>query len=314
MPAQYPIRAVAKLTGITIDTLRAWERRYNAVTPGRSDRGRLYDDADIRRLVLLRSAVERGHAIGQVAALSDAELRELADTLFTPASVARHEVDKGLTSLRPELQPVLEAIQAFDYTAANGELGRLALLSTVRDLVHKVVLPLMHEAGELWENGKFQIAHEHMLSACVRNLLGGMLRLQDPGRRAPRMLLTTPAGELHEFGILAAGLLAVGQQFQVSYLGPNLPAREVLFAAMKNAPQVVVLGITKVNATPVVREDVRQIVEALPADVELWLGGDGAVEVFNGSARSGVHLIRDLVEFEGHLLRLKDVLTKESPG
>jgi DNA-binding transcriptional MerR regulator len=29
--ARYPIRAVSKLTGIGIDTLRAWERRHGAV-------------------------------------------------------------------------------------------------------------------------------------------------------------------------------------------------------------------------------------------------------------------------------------------
>ena len=38
-PARYPIRAVSRLTGIGIDTLRAWERRYGAVTPVRDDRG-----------------------------------------------------------------------------------------------------------------------------------------------------------------------------------------------------------------------------------------------------------------------------------
>jgi len=51
-PARYPIRAVSKLTGIGIDTLRAWERRHSAVTPIRDDRGRLYTEADIARLRL----------------------------------------------------------------------------------------------------------------------------------------------------------------------------------------------------------------------------------------------------------------------
>ncbi|MCX6620756.1 MAG: MerR family transcriptional regulator, partial [Acidobacteria bacterium] len=61
MPTLYPIRAVAKLTGIPVDTLRAWERRYRAVTPDRSARGRLYSDAEVRRLLLLRTAVDGGH-------------------------------------------------------------------------------------------------------------------------------------------------------------------------------------------------------------------------------------------------------------
>ena len=76
--ASYPIRAVSKLTGIGIDTLRAWERRHGAVTPIRDDRGRMYTDADIARLRLLRGAVEHGHTIGRLAALTDAELRHLA--------------------------------------------------------------------------------------------------------------------------------------------------------------------------------------------------------------------------------------------
>ena len=60
----YPIRAVAKLTGISIDALRAWERRYKAVVPNRTRRGRLYDAAQVRRLMLLRDVTKIGHSIG----------------------------------------------------------------------------------------------------------------------------------------------------------------------------------------------------------------------------------------------------------
>ena len=78
--AQYPIRAVSKLTGISIDTLRAWERRYAAVVPERSERGRQYSQEQIQRLVLLHSLVERGHAIGQIASLPKQALRDLLET------------------------------------------------------------------------------------------------------------------------------------------------------------------------------------------------------------------------------------------
>jgi len=76
-PALYPIRAVSRLTGIGIDTLRAWERRYGAVTPTRDDRGRMYTEADVERLRLLNGAVERGHSIGRLAGLSNDQLTEL---------------------------------------------------------------------------------------------------------------------------------------------------------------------------------------------------------------------------------------------
>src|SRR5271165_6214294 len=77
MQTGYPIRAVAKITGISVDTLRAWERRYQAVAPERSDRGRLYGPGQIERLLLLGQLVKKGHDIGGVASLPDWELKNL---------------------------------------------------------------------------------------------------------------------------------------------------------------------------------------------------------------------------------------------
>src|SRR5215208_6750074 len=76
---RHPIGVVARRTGLKPDLIRAWERRYGAVEPGRSDtRRRFYSDADIERLQLLRRVVRTGHGIGQVAGLSNQELLALA--------------------------------------------------------------------------------------------------------------------------------------------------------------------------------------------------------------------------------------------
>ncbi|TVR63394.1 MAG: MerR family transcriptional regulator [Gemmatimonadales bacterium] len=75
---QYPIRVVVRRTGINASVLRAWERRYGAVEPDRSDGGqRLYSEADIRKLTLLRKVVDLGFPIGQVAESDEDSLREL---------------------------------------------------------------------------------------------------------------------------------------------------------------------------------------------------------------------------------------------
>jgi DNA-binding transcriptional MerR regulator len=70
------------MTGISPDTLRIWERRYQVVTPQRSPAGgRLYTSDDIARLKLIGRLVDKGDAIGVVAGLSLDELRErLAET------------------------------------------------------------------------------------------------------------------------------------------------------------------------------------------------------------------------------------------
>src|SRR6185369_15796441 len=75
---KYLIGRVTKLTGLSVDVVRVWDRRYGAVRPARSGGGtRLYSDADILRLRRLRPAVDGAHSISQAARLSEGELDEL---------------------------------------------------------------------------------------------------------------------------------------------------------------------------------------------------------------------------------------------
>jgi MerR family transcriptional regulator, light-induced transcriptional regulator len=121
MPTSYPISAVAKLTGIPLDTLRAWERRYRTVIPKRAARGRVYSEEQIQKLLLLRRAVEQGHSIGQVAALGDRQLRGL---LEKSSSIASGESAANTTDVNAMLAPVLRALERFDYAGTDREINR----------------------------------------------------------------------------------------------------------------------------------------------------------------------------------------------
>jgi len=302
-PKLYPIRAASKLTGIPVETLRAWERRYQVVAPARGARGRLYSDLDVQRLLLLKACLERGHAIGQVATLRDAELQNLLAAPLTACETPSRE--SSLKQDLAELKPLFHALEAFDYGKTNEELSRLALLLSPSELVYRVVLPVMTLAGENWENGSFCIAQGHLFSACVRNLLGGLIRLQRPAKVTAKLLMTTPANELHEFGILSAALLALAQEFPVAYLGPNLPASEILSATERSGAKVVVLGIMQMNATPSACAEVDWIASRLPVTTELWLGGTGALAASQGVLPNKAFRLEDLPDFERQLMRLK---------
>ena len=103
--ARYPIRAVSKLTGISIDTLRAWERRHAAVAPVRDDRGRLYTDADVDRLRLLHRALTHGHSIGRLAPLTNEELQHLASEPAASGGVRARPDSGGTPSIPPRSPP-----------------------------------------------------------------------------------------------------------------------------------------------------------------------------------------------------------------
>lgn len=300
---EYPIRAAANLTGLSIDTLRAWERRYQAVTPTRGDRGRTYGDGHIRRLILLRDVVARGHAIGQVAGLRDGELEKL---LLGPAPFAgKPERDRTEHPVSDALVPVVSAIESFDYASANFQLGRLAVLLPVDKLVSEVVFPLMKLVGDRWLNGTLTIAQEHMTSSILRNLLGGLVRLSTSSTSSQRILFATPSGELHEFGILAAAMLAVAGGFEALYLGSSLPAAEIVAAAKQTLPRAVVVGIKASKPTTATIEELRLLATKLPKGAELWLGGTNVKKTLSSVGGARTFALEDFSELEGHLTRLK---------
>jgi DNA-binding transcriptional MerR regulator/methylmalonyl-CoA mutase cobalamin-binding subunit len=278
-PPRYPIRAVSKLTGIPVDTLRrAWERRYRVVEPPRDERGRLYSEADVQRLRLLRRAVDGGHAIGRVASLSTAEL----DALLARPAAATAAVD---------LSVLQDAVNRLDAAAFRRELSRIAAILPLRALCRDVALPFLHLVGEAWHEGKLGVGQEHMVSAEIRSLLGALARLREVREGAPALVFATPAGELHEIGTLAAAVVASDAGFGALYLGPDVPAAEIVSAATRLRASAVVLGWVGGrgdHGKP--RATIAEVARDLPRAIELWVGGEGASEAARATAGRAVGL------------------------
>jgi len=216
--------------------------------------------------------VAGGHAIGRIASLGDDELQSL---LSVPSSAPG-------PSPRPD-RPVLDttrfrdAIQGFDNAALDLEFARLAVMLPPLDLVRDVLLPRLREAGETWHVHPGGIAHEHLMSATMRHMLGAFVRLYTSAGTARRLLFATPSGDRHEIGILGGAMLAASRGFAVTYLGPDLPASEIRAALAGSRAQVLVLGLTLAEHDAARERELTTLVQQMPGDVELWCGGAGTV-------------------------------------
>jgi len=298
-PARYPIRAVSQLTGIGIDTLRAWERRHSAVAPIRDDRGRMYTDADVARLRLLRGAVEHGHSIGRVAGLSDRELRHLAATAGAMAEPAVDPIRRAQLSAAA----LGVALRNYDAVGIDQEIARLAAVLRPLDLLRNVLMPMLVEVGDDWHRGRAGIAHEHLMSSAIRNILGSFLRLYARPDVSVRLVFATPSGERHEIATLGAAMLAASSGLGVAYLGPDLPARDIVESVKPAKAQVLVLGLTTASAGKAKERDLRTIVRDLPTEVELWAGGRGAERHASIISPRG-QVFRDYTAYQQELARL----------
>lgn len=308
---RHPIGVVARRTGLKPDLIRAWERRYGAVEPGRTDtRRRFYSDADIERLLLLRRVVSTGRGISQVAGLSKEELEALVEPEAAtahgaagPAHLAAAAEDGDLAETY--LARCLAATQRLDVREMELQIERASVAFSRINLLEKVLVPLMQRIGDLWHQGTLRPLHEHMASAVVRSFLGAMHGSHQPELSAPRLVVTTPSRQHHELGALIAAATAAGEGWQVTYLGPELPPEEIAAAALQQGARVVALSLTYPPDDPLLVDDLRRLRRLLGSRTSLVVGGRAAPAYAHVLAEIGALRIDDLAELRQHLQTLR---------
>lgn len=285
----YRIGMVARKTGVSTHTLRAWERRYGSISPDRSaGGGRLYSERDIARLRLLKQLTEQGHAIGAIAALPLEGLSELVASERAESSSASGTLSHALFEER-----FLHAISEFDVATASRVLSQAALLVPPRELVSEVLAPIFHEIGARWESGAMTVAHEHAASALLRSELGTLLRSLGNQETKRVALATTLSGEQHEFGSLLAALFAAAHGWRVVYLGANLPSADIVSAAKKARAKLVLVSVVN-DLEKDGERALEQLRAALPEAVTLCVGGRGTGR--KASARGAIRYVHSLRE------------------
>ncbi|NIO28530.1 MAG: MerR family transcriptional regulator [Candidatus Latescibacteria bacterium] len=299
---RHPIGVVSIRTGISKDVLRVWERRYGAVTPARTPTGRrLYSDLDIERLRLLRQAVAGGRRISDVAALELTELQAL-----TGDDRSRAEPEVEFESPQAEgvsryLQESLEALYRLDNRELENILSKAAISLGSKSMRRDVIGPLLTIVGDRWRDGTVRIMHEHLVSAIIRSILGSATNGVGGSLSGPRLIVTTPSGELHELGAIMAASAAKETGWHVVYLGPNLPAEEIVQAAREFQARAVGLSIVCSTGDRHLAEELRKIRRFLDPNVALLIGGRGARHMDSLFHELGATYVEDLAAFQDAL-------------
>ncbi len=291
---------MARRTGLSTHVLRAWERRYGAVEPKRSGGAtRVYDDADVLKLRLLKRLTESGHAIGRVARLSTEELL----TLLRDDS-GRREPSRTSGADR-QMAACLEAVEAMDGTRIHAVLMRSVVMMGSSRFVDELVVPTLYRVGELWERGSICPAHEHLFSASLQRVLAWMMERLAVEGEAPVIITTTPSGQRHEMGALISGTVAAEEGWRVEHLGADLPADDIARAAAALRARVVALSVVHETSALSLIGEIGVLRDRLPADVQILIGGRAASQHREQLVRAGVIWLPGLGDLRNELRGLQ---------
>lgn len=304
---KYPIKAVSQLTGLSVHVIRAWEKRYNAVEPVRTDTNRrLYKESDIEKLNMLVKLTNNGHNIGGIAGLSLDSLKELFSG-FSQTSVKKNdEILFNNSDPHLHINRCLESIYAFDAKELESGLMSAAIALSQPILFEQVILPLTFMIGEKWKSGEIRIYQEHMFSSVVKSYLLSLVEASNVSDTSPTILVTTPQNQIHEIGALIAAVYASSEGWNVSYLGPDLPAEEIIAAAIRINSKVIALSIVYPDDQMALRRDLKKLGEVLPKNMKLIIGGNGAQYFKDVLNEINANIVADFEEYRNLLTSFRN--------
>jgi DNA-binding transcriptional MerR regulator len=267
----YTIRQAALRSGVSVQVLRAWERRYGVVQPDRTASGyRLYDDAAIERVRAMRQLVEEGWSASQAA--RQIEEHGVPASPAAPPRPAPGELqrDADLTAVFVEAAADLDAARIetiLDEQFASGSFERA---------VQHLVMPTLRALGDAWAEGMVSVAAEHAASHAVLRRLSAAFEAASRLDVESPVLVGLPPRSRHELGALAFATAARRRGIGVVYLGADVPESSWRDAASVTGARGVVVGIPTLED----REAAESVVHAMTemGDVVVAVGGLGAAD------------------------------------
>ncbi len=291
---------VSRATGIPVDTLRTWERRYGMPRAVRLPSGhRRYPISVVGALRAVAEAVAQGHRAASVLQMAPADI----DLLLGRGTERRQilpaaEVDDARVAALLDATGRLDgaAIERAVLTAVS-ERGLLAALETV-------VAPFLVRLGEAWAAGRVGVAQEHHAS---ERLMAALTSLWHPAADAtdrPAIVLAALPGEQHVLGLHMAAAVAAETRFRVLFLGHDMPLAGIVETARATQATAVVCSASSASDPATTRALAERLRRELPAGATVLLGGAGAP-----TEADGVEVVGSL-----YALRARLVALASAPG
>jgi DNA-binding transcriptional MerR regulator len=269
----YTIKVAAQAAGVSVEALRAWERRYGVVRPVRSDSGyRLYDDDAIARLRAMRTLTRAGWSARLAAEAviergpAAADLVQLDEARARPAVAADH-IERIVTQF-------VEAAAALDGRAVADLLDEMFSLGSFERVTQDLLFPALRAMGDAWTSGAVSVAAEHAASnAVARRLAAALDAAGRPVPDAHGIVVGLPPTGRHELGALAFATVARRSGLAVTYVGADLPVADWV-SACEAADAAVIAVVVDSDIAPARR--VANTLHAAHPTLLVALGGPKA--------------------------------------
>lgn len=216
----FTIKDLENLSGIKAHTIRIWEKRYAILAPMRTDSNiRYYDIQSLQKLLNVATLNTFGYKISTIAKLAPEKIPVLVKEIISSKSLTNHVISNfKLAMMNFDL-----ALFATTYTSLLAE-------KSFRSIFYDFFMPLLEEIGYLWQTGTISPAHEHFISALIKQKISAnveKLQLLPPTKTDRVFVLYLPEDEIHEIGLLFVNYELLLNGYKTIYIGESMPLNYV---------------------------------------------------------------------------------------
>ena len=231
----FTIKELETLSGIKAHTIRIWEQRYQFLKPTRTATNiRRYSNEELKTVLTVALLNKYGYKISKIDEMRP-DQRNL-EVLNLPDSKAQSE------NIVNEMIGCMVGL----------EIEKLELLFQkqidqhgIEYTIKVIVFQFLEKTGILWQTGRINPAHEHIVSNIIRQkLVAAIDRLSLPTASNPLFLLLLPEGEYHELGLLFVSYLLKQKGVPVIYLGANVPLKDADYVVEIKHPDFLYFHLT----------------------------------------------------------------------
>ncbi len=292
------IHRVAKLTGLSKDVIRVWERRFSLLKPTRgANRYRNYTDEDVTLLRYLKEQLDGGGSIGELSKLGREELLTRARANAPRVTVVENMFFRLLQELVSTLNPL-------DRVTFEKRLNGAVAVVPFDEALHGILLPLQEQVGRLWHEGHVSIAVEHYVTSQIQQKIFSAMNQLPVAEFGVTVVVACPPGEEHDIAALAVAYHCRVRGCRVYYLGANVPIAALAKLCTDIKPDLTILSLPVLRSEDNVTELIQHLVDDVSPFTDLAVGGHGAVAVRDQFQNSQIHVLDGFNDLDSKLDRL----------
>lgn len=236
----FSISELSRLSGIKAYTIRIWEKRYQALSPDRTEGNtRVYNNKQLRRLLNIAGMMELGYKVSDLCAMSDV-------ALFRLVQEKKEHLAEGLEGFF--ISQLISSGFTYDEPHFTSVFAQCVARFGVKDAYVKVLYPMLQRIGILWNSDRINPGNEHFITNLLRQkILTAIDMLSSPVDTADTWMLFLPENEFHETGLMIAHYLIRHSGQRSVYLGANVPQDALKAAAEGIRPNKVLFFFVQGN-------------------------------------------------------------------